>query len=92
MNKHGPSEARDHAKSSSKSPNPSPRRSLEEKDQHVEHETRPRNNNIRTPVAKIRQFAGIDDKHYDNVSSAELDKTESFANGINGNEKGNEKT
>ena len=51
----------DRQKSSSISPNPSPRTSVEESNEMIRPKSSPLNTSRVAPVAKIRQFIGIDD-------------------------------
>ena len=77
-----------HTKPSSTSPNPSPRKSLEEKDEVIKQQMIPPKLKQTSPVAKIRQFAGVDDIGNDEDSNAMMNKIE-VVSGANGNSAGN---
>jgi hypothetical protein len=77
-----------HTKPSSTSPNPSPRKSLEETDQIIKEPIIPPKIKQTSPVAKIRQFAGVDDDiGNDDHSNAMMNKIE-VVPGANGNSAG----
>ena len=77
-----------HTKPSLTSPNPSPRTSLEEKDQVIKQQIIPPKLKQTSPIAKIRQFVGVDDIGNDEHSNAMMNKIE-VASGANGNSTGN---
>ena len=58
----------DRQKSSSISPNPSPRTSVEESNEMIRPNSSPLNTSRVAPVAKIRQFIGIDDIPHGDVT------------------------
>ena len=77
-----------HTKPSSTSPNPSPRKSLEEQDQIIKQQIITPKVKQTSPVAKIRQFAGVDDDiGNDDHSNAMMNKIEVIS-GANGNSAG----
>ena len=73
---------------SSTSPNPSPRKSLDEKDQPIKQQTIPPKPKQTSPVAKIRQFVGVDDTGSDDHSNDTLNRIE-VVPVANGNPAGN---
>ena len=59
---------------SSTSPNPSPRKSLEEKDPVILQQTSHKKSKQTSPVAKIRQFVGMEDTTQEKVPNDVLNK------------------